>query len=358
MSSDPFEDDPFFAEIDLTELDACEARALTSTQARITDRGSAKHYHHTVVSPRPETSIKAPRPLNTEPRAGGSSTFGFGEGGKHAHPANESRFVDNVRKRTEYWGLHRGDDEGEHTPSVIVDASGRYDLTTGDADDQDELVVDLYAPGARAKAMARRASPERSQGPSSQGALARRAAIAQAASVQPLQSHSNPGSILQSGPVHNAMRPPLSAGAARPLSRSVSAGNHVFTKTSMIPNLPPIASQQSNSQLPASQGSQFRRSVIELDNERQRREELEEQIRRLKEELGKRRQESNHWTNGGTIDEGQDRGLEKFQELQTELWKAKGEAATMRRTQQEVRQSHHIMNCRYKMLLADSTYRR
>jgi hypothetical protein len=160
--TDLFDDDAFFTNLDLAVLDQVEAQAISSTQAvKETD-----NRHHTIPPPQ-----KEPRPINTEPRAGGKSTFGFGELGKHTHPANETRYIDGVEQRKQYWGLKRDDDLDY--PAVTVDATGRYGLAQ-DSDD-DEMVVDLHAPGGRALAFGRQRALQ--PDPSSQGARAKQGPV-------------------------------------------------------------------------------------------------------------------------------------------------------------------------------------
>lgn len=363
--SDPFDDEDFFSDIDLSALDACEAQAIQATQAsKPPERanGNNTRYHHTVASPRPDLPFKEPRPLNTEPRAGGKSTFGFGEGGKHAHPANEIRLVENVRKRKEYWGLRRDDDEEEYDrPSMTVDPTGRYGLLVDNNEeggDEEDDVVDLHAPGARTHALTAKGSFARPADTGSQGAMARRAAIADAArsvsaADNSLQTSSSiyPAAARPAGNTsRSTYRQPSMAGSTRVLSRSVSAGSHVLAKSLHAPPraLSPVLSQGSANQVSSSQGSQLRRSVLELEDEKRQREGLEARIKRLNEELAMSKATSQHWSKGlSDPDEAGASSDQRIKSLQTDLWIAKGEAETMRRAQKEVR---HILLVCYSML--------
>lgn len=352
--SDPFDDEAFFSDIDLSALEECEAQAIQATQVaglKLQENGNSTRYHHTVASPRPELR-KEPRPLNTEPRAGGKSTFGFGEGGKHTHPANEIRLVENVRKRKEYWGVPRHDDGEEYDrPAVTVDPTGRYGLVVDHNEEDgygDDDVVDLHAPGARTHALTTNGSFARPIDLGSQAAMARRAAITEAArNLSPIDSNFASSSSNQQGvprhtgdPAHPLPRHSTMAGPSRVLSRSVSAGNHVLAKSRQgAPRvLSPVLSQSSANHPPSSQGSQLRRSVLELEDERRQREGLEARIKQLNYELAASKPAPRHWANG-LPDNGEEEipSGHKIKSLQTDLWIAKGEAENMRRAQKEVR---------------------
>lgn len=345
--SDPFDDETFFSGIDLSALDECEAQAIHDTQSvarrtKFKEHDNALRYHHTVASPRQELSTKEPRPLNTEPRAGGKSTFGFGEGGKHAHPGNEIRLVENVRKRKEYWGLRRDDDEERTRPTVTVDPTGRYGILIDDEGDEedDDRVVDLHAPGARAHALANQASFARPVNFGSQAAMARRAAIAEAGAEAPPAKNDDlaPSASTTGRHACGNTRPISMAGPARVLSRSVSTGSHVLARSKHAPHqqMYPIASQSSSSQPHASQATQLRRSAMELEDEKRQREELEVTIKQLNAELARSKSAPRHWMDG--LNMGEDAGLseQRFKTLQTDLWIARGEAETTRRAQKEV----------------------
>lgn len=301
---DSFDDDAFFSSLDLNVLDQVEAHAISSTQAA--------RPHHTIAKPQ-----KEPRPINTEPRAGGKSTFGFGELGKHTHPANETRYIDGVEKRKQYWGLKR-DDDAEY-PSVTVDATGRYGIAQ-DSDD-DEQVVDLHAPGGRALTYGRQVAPQPDLG--SQGARARREALVGAMLPPSARDGALPGS------------------QSRVLSRSVSTGKQVVVPRTGRSNLAPIASQSSQ---PSSQGSQVRRSALQLDDERRKREELEQQVRALQTQLQASKQTREHWTNGLHVDLDREPLEQQLKVIQAQLWQAKGEAETVRRTHKTVCQVRNARN--------------
>jgi hypothetical protein len=93
---------------------------------------------------------------------------------------------------------------------------------------------------------------------------------------------------------------------------------------------------------PASQGAAARRAVFELDEERRKREDLERQLDELKAQaashqgMGKGRA---LWEGGEEVAEGDGTDADmtkKIKELQTELWRAKGEAESVRRAQRDV----------------------
>jgi hypothetical protein len=309
--TDLFDDDAFFTNLDLAVLDQVEAQAISSTQAvKETD-----NRHHTIPPPQ-----KEPRPINTEPRAGGKSTFGFGELGKHTHPANETRYIDGVEQRKQYWGLKRDDDLDY--PAVTVDATGRYGLAQ-DSDD-DEMVVDLHAPGGRALAFGRQRALQ--PDPSSQGARARREALVR------------PGPMLPPAPPtrDDGSAKILPGSQIRVLSRSVSTGKQVIIPRTgrAQSNLAPIASQSSQ---PSSQGSQVRRSALQLDDERRKREELEEQVRSLQVQLRESKRPQEHWTDGVHVELNGEPLEQQIKAIQAQLWQAKGEAETVRRTHKTVR---------------------
>jgi hypothetical protein len=301
-SSDSFDDDDaFYNNVDLAVLDQVEAQAISSTQAN-----------------RPVKLQKDPRPINTEPRAGGKSTFGFGELGKHTHPANETRYIDGVEKRKEYWNLKRDDDD---YPSVTIDATGRYGLAQESDDDE---VVDLHAPGGRALAYGHKRALQPDP-PASQGAQARREALGVA------------GPSRMPPPPLPADTSRLPGSQTRTLSRSVSAGKQVIVPRTARhqSNLAPIASQ--SSQPPSSQGSQVRRSALQLEDEKRKREELEEQVRTLQAQL--RAKKAPHWTDGVAVELNGEPLEKQIKALQAQLWQAKGEAETVRRTHKTVSRS-------------------
>lgn len=302
-TSDPFDDDAFFSDIDISALEEVEAQAISATQAV------------RPIRPPSAKSFKEPRPINTEPRAGGKSTFGFGELGKHTHPANETRYIDNVEKRKQYWGLKRDDDDDEF-PAVTIDATGRYDLAQDD--DEDDQVVDTHAPGGRGVAYTRTAALQR----------------APAVNIsKPTAGPSRLPLAPQSNTSHTA--------STRTLARSASVGKQVFAPrgSRLQPGLAPISSQSNPSQsMPSSsQGSQARRSVLQLDDEKRKREELEREVERLQAQLQASETQKRHWTDGIHVDMGSGNPEDRVRELQTQVWKAQGEAETIRRLQKTVR---------------------
>ncbi|WVR06065.1 hypothetical protein IAU60_003093 [Kwoniella sp. DSM 27419] len=151
----------------------------------------------------------------------------------------------------------------------------------------------------------------------------------------------------------------------RSLSRSVSAGAQIFHRT--VPSaaagpsrLPTIPSQQavgghggihasSNGSdpgpPPASQGSLARMATIELEIERKKRQELEEELAALRaaraQQDTKRQAETIRPVNAPrTEDDGQEDREKRIKELQNQVWAAKGEAETMRRAQMQEHQRH------------------
>ena len=329
--SDPFDDDDFFADIDLKALEEVEAKAISATQAVRAAR------------PPPITSnlLKEPRPVNTEPRAGGKSTFGFGELGKHTHPANETRYIEGVEKRKQYWGIKRDDDEKEEDgyPAVTLDAAGRYDIA-GDTDDDDQ-VVDTHAPGGRGVAYTRTAALQRNAPDGTQNSHARRESAGHEAG--PSRLPMNPP---RNGPTSDTLRMPAPApshlpeGSTRVLARSASVGKQVFAPRGgrHQSGLAPIQSQSNPSQsMPSSsQGSQARRSVLQLDDEKRRRGELEREVERLHAQLQASKTQPRHWTDGIQVDMGPGNPEDKVRELQAQVWKAQGEAENVRRLQKTV----------------------
>jgi YD repeat-containing protein len=323
-TSDPFDDDAFFADIDISALEAVEAQAISATQVV---RAPPQ------PQPRATNLQKEPRPINTEPRAGGKSTFGFGELGKHTHPANETRYIDGVEKRKQYWGIRRDDDKEDEEngyPVVTIDATGQYDLAR-DTDDEDQ-VVDTHAPGGRGVAYTRTAALQRSSRTETAGNVA-------GPSRLPAIPPRNPAEI-------DAIRMPAPAngdlplGSTRVLARSASVGKQVFAPRGgrLQPGLAPILSQSNPSQsMPSSsQGSQARRSVLQLDDEKRRREDLEREVERLQAQLQASKTQNRHWTDGIQVDMGNGNPEDRVRDLQGQLWKAKGEAENIRRMQKTV----------------------
>jgi len=331
-TSDPFDDDTFFADIDISALEAVEAQAISATQAAA--RAPAR--------PPPLSNLtREPRPINTEPRAGGKSTFGFGELGKHTHPANEARYIEGVEKRKQYWGIRRDDDEpdGDGYPAVTMDATGRYDLARDD--DDDDQVVDTHAPGGRGVAYTRTVALQRNSFAKSREAHLDRETSNDKAGQSKLPTNGIRESILRdSSQMPAPAVPNLPGGTTRLLSRSASVGKQVFAPRGgrLQPGLAPISSQSNPSQsLPSSsQGSQARRSVLQLDDERRRREELEKEVERLHAQLEASKPKPRHWTDGIQVDLGKGKPEEMVKVLQKQVWQAKGEADTIRRVQKTV----------------------
>lgn len=105
--------------------------------------------------------------------------------------------------------------------------------------------------------------------------------------------------------------------------------------------------------MPASQGSMARKAALELDEERRKREEVEEELQRIKAELlekerkfeeeRERRELDIDRQESAAVQAKQERKQEdgedwktKFQALQGDYYRAKGEAESMRRAQKDV----------------------
>jgi len=156
----------------------------------------------------------------------------------------------------------------------------------------------------------------------------------------------------------------------RTISRSISAGQlhskPVVTSVSRVPGpqLSPIPSSQSSQsiQIPASQGSMVRKAALELDEERRKREEAEAQLKRIKAELlqkeskfeeeRERREMEMDRQDAATTqarqvkdEEGGEDWKVKFQALQGDYYRAKGEAESMRRAQKDVSGLGHLHRC-------------
>jgi hypothetical protein len=105
--------------------------------------------------------------------------------------------------------------------------------------------------------------------------------------------------------------------------------------------------------MPASQGTLARKAALELDEERRRREEAEDEVRRMKAELldkerkleeeremremeeDRKEKTATQARHVGQEEEGDD-WKTRFQALQMDYYRAKGEAETMRRAQKDV----------------------
>jgi len=350
-SSDPFDiDDDLFASPDA--LDSLEAHALQSTQtpAPAPNPGpsqprkrTTQPYHHQIARPSQTFSRrKEPAPLNTEPRAGNSG-FGWEFGGKRSIDGNVERHIAAIGERAAYWSHGKERREEEEYPDVVVGKNGKYEFGQ-DMEDEGEEVVDNHA------RMGMGLGTSQSQVRDPRGAAARREAIAAASAsagqtttifVRPPLSRSNSASSspnitrqAAAGPSNPPPPPqPPQKFAQRSLSRSVSAGSHPVSRPpSRINPLPPIASQSSQS----SQGSATRRVAIELEEERRKREATEAQLKALQNQLlveKNRIQESRKERETESLGDDPENWMK---ELQAELYKAKGEAETMRRAQKDV----------------------
>ena len=348
-SSDAFDEfDELFA--DGTELDRLEVQALQSSQAPSKHR-ITEPYHHTVARPkagptRPSNPAltnfggrKEPAPLNTEPRAGVGG-FGWEYGGKRSMEGNVERHIQSIKDRQAYRS-HGPSDLGktqveEEYPDVVMTTNGGYGF------DEGEVLDDHIRTGAKLE--------QASQARQTKAAVARRDAIAQAEANS--KKSTDPDSVQGQD-----QRFPSSS---RVLARSVSAGHHAISKSTkgLGPQLSPIPSQSSSKTppLPASQGSLARKSALELEDERRRREAAEEELSRVRAQVAeyqrqlrlereaKEREEEMRAIAGPSTQKvpedaevSKEDLLAKFKDMQDELWKAKGEAETIRRGHREVR---------------------
>lgn len=234
--------------------------------------------------------------------------------------------------------------------------------------DEDE-VVDTHAPGANAESLGMKAALARNGETSGRGntagALARRRAMEAAAKLQTpeFQAQAPPPTMKRhpSGPpvqlVPDNQQPQagpsrLPMAPTRTLSRAASLGAQVHSRLTgaRVPSLAPISSQSSpssGSQPSASQGALARRTAVELDEERRKREALERQLKDLQAQMDKEKADKGkekakvpaqkHLADGMEVDVEPGEDLQaKLQAIQTELWKARGEAANIRRHQREV----------------------
>jgi hypothetical protein len=384
-SSDPFDDDDDLFN-DNETLAALEAQAKAA-QAPAKNRIMQK-YHHTMAQPKagpsgPSTTTKngkgnfggrnAPAPLNTEPRAGVGG-FGWQEGGKRVVEGNIDRHITSIDERQAYWKgeIAKGTQaQGkkrltEEYPDVIVKPDGAYGFGEGG--------------GALLHAA--------SQARASEGAAARRAAIAAATANVHKAPEAKP--ILQSvNPLSQAKAAPKAdkfPSNDRTLSRSMSAGHHPVARTNsrgfggQMSAIQSQSSSQGQQVLPSSQGSLARKTALELDEERRRREAAEEELARLKlkvaeqeerilaEREAREREEDRRQLDGqdergqGASDkprEDDEDMTTKYKQLQEEMWTAKGEAEQVRRKKQEVsgvtsRVTSRLMPSLYKCSLTQS----
>ncbi|WWD17674.1 hypothetical protein CI109_102115 [Kwoniella shandongensis] len=411
--SDPFDDeeDDFFANPETVDiLNAVEQRAIhQASQAPPSKTRSSQPYHHTLAKPRNSPKvlptgggrggkqpIKEPRPLNTEPRAGGSG-FGWEHGGKRSMDGAIERHIEAVKKKELYWASNAGrreyEDEESPPVDVVMDASGKFEL--GGAGDEGVVITDnrraqQNALGeSLAAASSQSAIPLEKRKQSEDAVAARRRAIAEATAAgsrvgngngglppRPPLSRSNSASSgfaapsPQAGPsrqfvppsMNNANTDSQKFSSNRSLSRSISAGVQVFNHRpnaaagpSRLPTIPSQSEGFSNGHdgpPPASQGSAARQAAIELERERQRRQELEAELTKLRLQAEKG-QDRVQVENERPVNGAGEGGEGKIKELQAQVWAAKGEAETMRRAQREEHARHLAEIERLRAALAD-----
>ncbi|WRT64345.1 uncharacterized protein IL334_001277 [Kwoniella shivajii] len=410
---DDFFDDPETLNI----LEAVEERAIQASQQPATNKPKPRFtqpIHHKLARPRnsPASSagstatsinrqkIKEPRPVNTEPGIRGTG-FGWEIGGKRSFDVD--RHIDNVKKREAYWGTgsngsqrltnvfkEEEEDEEEGLPiDVVMDGSGRYELGTRSGEIDEAVITDKRRaqPSILGESLGLAGPPPlpRLNKQSDEAIAARRRAIAAAAvpavpainnghsngkgttpepfnTRQPMSrsnsasASSNNGSITINPPRNIQVQQQNNGqafGNNRSLSRSVSAGAQIFSRSNAVAGpsrLPTIPSQYSSSQNgstngnvsdaapPMSQGSAARAAVIELESEKRKRQELETQLSVLQAQSAASRplpklEAEQHAAAGGDLDR-------KVRELQNQLWAAKGEAQIIRRAQREEHQRH------------------
>ena len=377
-SSDPFDDEAFFDELDLDVLEDAEAQAIQATQASASQQaGPSKRvtapYHHEVTQPRhpfgtkPNGQPREPAPLNTEPRAGNTG-FGWEYNGKRNTEGDVSRHVEMINRRqndqNSIWGTGYVD---EDMPEVMLGADGKY----GFRPSQEGDVIDSRALTGQAALQMVMGKEKRQVDP--QAMEKRREAIAQVMGAsQRTMSRSNSASS-SVGRLPEDI-PPLANGAdgflkpnqsrTRTFSRSASLGSQILNRPrsagpdahaapSRLPPIPSASQEGSASQpaISASQASQNRRNAVQLEQERSKRVELEAQMQRMREEVDRMRLERQHTeqrqetaiaagVETGTRPlqrlDGDDNLDKRLQELQGEVWKYSGEAATVRRARQVV----------------------
>jgi hypothetical protein len=306
MSDDFDEFDNDLANLNFEEIDKVAASILPPTpsqqQPRIPFRQpqqqgeqpqakrTTQPYHHTVSVPskaptRPK--IKDPGPINTEPRAAGQGAgFGWEYGGKRSIDGNLERHLGNVKTKDEYWGLNspainNKPKEEEDFPDVVLSKNGGYGFSIPDKEKESthDVMKSVLASQYDVTAAARRrqaiAESQRQVDDPNANAVAGPSVI-DGQRQQPIRDNA-PGGYSQQ------------QFSARTLSRSVSAGNAQTVQArpqsrNNVGHLPTIASQpQSSSSEPvASQGSLARKTAIELDEERRKREAAEKEVERLK----------------------------------------------------------------------------
>ncbi|EIW72574.1 hypothetical protein TREMEDRAFT_72810 [Tremella mesenterica DSM 1558] len=371
MSSDPFDDD-LFDDLDTSALEAIEAQAI-AVQSSQAPKRHTERYHHTVAVPRnsPAAPIRpsnpaktggpTPRPLNTEPRAGNTG-FGWEFGGKRSIDGNVERHVQAVKDRQVYWN---GKEE-ESYPDITVNAQGQYGLGQGYGEEAE--VMDSHA-----RPVMESLTEVRKEKGGIKGSAARRAAITLASqNSQGYRAQSEeisvPPRIPSVAPVegrndNDTVQPLPKFNNNRSFSRSVSMGAQVSNRTlyqnhnSLHPTrtlapIPSQSSQGSSSQMPggSQSGALTRRTALELEEERRKREKLEQEIRLLrktgeKSQLASRVEEP--------VAESSKDAEKRMKELQAELWRAKGEAESVRRAQRDEHAKHLAEAERLKAQVAE-----
>ena len=352
---DDFDDDGFFNDAEtLAQVAKVEAEAVKASQA---PKRTTQRYHHTVAPPKstpssrppPKPSTKDPGRVNTEPRA---STGGFGweHGGKRQQDAE--RYIALVEERQAYWGTGKEtkvEEEGDEPPDIVMTAEGAYDLQPVD-------IVDTHAPPTinglsndrfRKHIEAQEARKEEAM-------TKRRMAIQQETQsrsniLEPGPSTTRKMTKTVSGPILHPQPQGLN-GSNRQFSRSISNGGAPAPRPlSRGPILPPIPSQSSQTPpIPSSQGSIVRKTAFQLDEEKRKSEALEAEVEKLKLLLSKQKSLNPSVPDAVSYQSQQvpdvadkaDDGKElktKLDTMQTDLYRAIGEAEQIRRAQKEVR---------------------
>lgn len=337
--SDDFEDDDLFNDPSL--LAEVEAHAISSTQAQRpggVDRpgtsvsGAAGSTGRQPVfgytkSGRP---IYEPQPVNTEPRVS-KGAFGWGDLGKFNGVSDLKHGDLNGYPRRQQHEEQQDYDDDDHHPETTMDAMGRYGYGS-----QDEAeVIDK-----RAQTLSESLAAQPRSGPIAESsAQARRRAALLGGPPATGAAMSRP---------QESMPPPARLNTSRAFSRSTSAGPNLFARPGQAHafRMEPILSQGSQgTPVPASQGAAARKAVFALEEETRKRELAEKELAELRAELERERNSrrskepaQDHWP-GLPAPHTSDQGelLRKFQELETQLWSAKGEAETIRRAHKNVR---------------------
>ncbi|ORY29357.1 hypothetical protein BCR39DRAFT_532485 [Naematelia encephala] len=341
MSSDYEEpDDDLFGQLDANALDQLEtvAYAKHSAASQAPAPTASKSTHHQLA--RPKNAVAGPsrlgmgrkadpRPLNVRPGQTGSG-FGWEFGGKR--DADLERHIGNVEKRSMYWG---GNAHNQGYPGAVMTDTGGYAVNT-DLDPEGEVVDSLAATNM--------VLPRSTQA----AAQARRQAIFSASQVPSGPPINRPTPIRQPAPVQLQA---TSRFPARNLSRSVSAGSHPLPQHGgqngrFSPNLPAVASQTETP--PASQGSIARRTALELEEERKRREAVEAELQALRKQV---QDVSRRTPPVEIVDEGD--LVQRLKTMEQELWVARGEAEALRRNQRRDKQTQEEGENRYRAKLAE-----